>query len=61
MLHLLLAEIPSHLDDLPPTMIRKDYANVPIIDRYDTGKGNDGSLERTQPHYVEAVTCSVIN
>ncbi|XP_064897576.1 small ribosomal subunit protein uS15m [Columba livia] len=28
-------EIPSHLDDLPPTMIRKDYANVPIIDSVD--------------------------
>ncbi|NWX06943.1 RT15 protein, partial [Caloenas nicobarica] len=28
-------EIPSHLDDLPPTMIKKDYANVPIIDSVD--------------------------
>ncbi|XP_009070604.1 PREDICTED: 28S ribosomal protein S15, mitochondrial, partial [Acanthisitta chloris] len=24
-------DIPSHLDDLPPTMLKKDYANVPIV------------------------------
>ncbi|XP_054855445.1 28S ribosomal protein S15, mitochondrial [Eublepharis macularius] len=28
-------EIPSHLDDLPPTMLMKSYANVPIIDKVD--------------------------
>ncbi|NWX18738.1 RT15 protein, partial [Aegotheles bennettii] len=28
-------DIPSHLDDLPPTMLKKDYANVPIIDSVD--------------------------
>ncbi|XP_030394990.1 28S ribosomal protein S15, mitochondrial isoform X2 [Gopherus evgoodei] len=27
--------LPSHLDDLPPTMLKKDYANVPIIDKVD--------------------------
>ncbi|XP_015739179.1 28S ribosomal protein S15, mitochondrial [Coturnix japonica] len=30
-----LKEIPSHLDDLPPTMLKKDYANVPIINSVD--------------------------
>uniref|UniRef100_A0A8C3PMA4 Small ribosomal subunit protein uS15m n=1 Tax=Calidris pygmaea TaxID=425635 RepID=A0A8C3PMA4_9CHAR len=28
-------DIPSHLDDLPPTMLKKDYANVPIINSVD--------------------------
>ncbi|NWU64993.1 RT15 protein, partial [Pterocles burchelli] len=28
-------EIPSHLDDLPPTMLKKDYANVPIVNSVD--------------------------
>ncbi|XP_067389813.1 small ribosomal subunit protein uS15m [Emydura macquarii macquarii] len=28
-------EFPSHLDDLPPTLLKKDYANVPIIDKID--------------------------
>ncbi|XP_009995006.1 PREDICTED: 28S ribosomal protein S15, mitochondrial [Chaetura pelagica] len=28
-------DIPSHLDDLPPTMLKKDYASVPIIDSVD--------------------------
>ncbi|KAM6428533.1 small ribosomal subunit protein uS15m isoform 2-T2 [Liasis olivaceus] len=27
--------IPSHLDDLPPTMLKKDYANVSAIDKVD--------------------------
>uniref|UniRef100_A0ABM5ET57 Small ribosomal subunit protein uS15m n=1 Tax=Pogona vitticeps TaxID=103695 RepID=A0ABM5ET57_9SAUR len=27
--------LPSHLDDLPPTMLRKDYANLPIMDKVD--------------------------
>lgn len=44
--NLLFVDIPSHLDDLPPTMLKKDYANVPIINRYDTGKENDYSLQR---------------
>ncbi|XP_053942608.1 28S ribosomal protein S15, mitochondrial [Cuculus canorus] len=30
-----LKDIPSHLDDLPPTMLKKDYANVPIINSVD--------------------------
>ncbi|XP_021231144.1 28S ribosomal protein S15, mitochondrial [Numida meleagris] len=30
-----LKDIPSHLDDLPPTMMKKDYANVPIINSVD--------------------------
>ncbi|OXB66407.1 hypothetical protein ASZ78_011941 [Callipepla squamata] len=30
-----LADIPSHLDDLPPTMMKKDYANVPVINSVD--------------------------
>ncbi|NXH19862.1 RT15 protein, partial [Bucco capensis] len=28
-------DIPSHLDDLPPTMLKKDYANVPAVDSVD--------------------------
>ncbi|XP_009874836.1 PREDICTED: 28S ribosomal protein S15, mitochondrial, partial [Apaloderma vittatum] len=28
-------DVPSHLDDLPPTMLKKDYANVPIINSVD--------------------------
>ncbi|KAM9255849.1 small ribosomal subunit protein uS15m isoform 1-T1 [Cariama cristata] len=28
-------DIPSHLDDLPPTMLKKDYANVPIVNSVD--------------------------
>nr|XP_034976852.1 28S ribosomal protein S15, mitochondrial [Zootoca vivipara] len=28
-------EIPSHLDDLPPTMLKKPYANIPVIDKVD--------------------------
>ncbi|NWI63871.1 RT15 protein, partial [Todus mexicanus] len=28
-------DIPSHLDDLPPTMLKKDYADVPIVDSVD--------------------------
>ncbi|NXC48726.1 RT15 protein, partial [Penelope pileata] len=28
-------DIPSHLDDLPPTMMKKDYANVPVINSVD--------------------------
>lgn len=38
LLYLSLVDIPSHLDDLPPTMMKKEYANVPIINRYDTAK-----------------------
>ncbi|NXP69926.1 RT15 protein, partial [Ramphastos sulfuratus] len=30
-----IKDIPSHLDDLPPTMLKKDYANVPIINSVD--------------------------
>ncbi|NXW76237.1 RT15 protein, partial [Hirundo rustica] len=26
---------PSHLDDLPPTMLKKEYANLPIMSRVD--------------------------
>jgi len=33
-----LVDIPSHLDDLPPTMLKKDYASIPVINRYDTVK-----------------------
>ncbi|NXQ71687.1 RT15 protein, partial [Quiscalus mexicanus] len=28
-------DIPSHLDDLPPTMLKKDYANLPIMNSVD--------------------------
>ncbi|NXC68089.1 RT15 protein, partial [Anhinga anhinga] len=28
-------DIPSHLDDLPPTMLKKDYANLPVINSVD--------------------------
>ncbi|NWI94258.1 RT15 protein, partial [Pitta sordida] len=28
-------EVPSQLDDLPPTMLKKDYANLPIINSVD--------------------------
>ncbi|XP_010210353.1 PREDICTED: 28S ribosomal protein S15, mitochondrial [Tinamus guttatus] len=28
-------DLPSHLDDLPPTMLKKDYMNVPIINSVD--------------------------
>ncbi|NWZ36966.1 RT15 protein, partial [Brachypodius atriceps] len=28
-------DIPSHLDDLPPTMLKKEYANLPIMSRVD--------------------------
>ncbi|XP_066494855.1 small ribosomal subunit protein uS15m [Tiliqua scincoides] len=28
-------EIPSHLDDLPPTMLKKDYAKLPVVDKVD--------------------------
>ncbi|NWR85900.1 RT15 protein, partial [Furnarius figulus] len=28
-------DIPSQLDDLPPTMLKKDYANLPIMDSMD--------------------------
>ncbi|NXN02915.1 RT15 protein, partial [Sylvia borin] len=28
-------EIPSHLDDLPPTMLKKEYANLPIMNSVD--------------------------
>ncbi|NWV03413.1 RT15 protein, partial [Ptilonorhynchus violaceus] len=28
-------DIPSHLDDLPPTMLKKDYANLPIMNSMD--------------------------
>lgn len=45
-INLLFIDIPSHLDDLPPTMLKKDYANVPVINRYAPGKGSDGSLQR---------------
>ncbi|XP_032058104.1 28S ribosomal protein S15, mitochondrial [Aythya fuligula] len=30
-----IRDIPSHLDDLPPTMMKKEYANVPIINSVD--------------------------
>ncbi|NXJ13689.1 RT15 protein, partial [Odontophorus gujanensis] len=30
-----MKDIPSHLDDLPPTMMKKDYANVPVINSVD--------------------------
>ncbi|NXY51309.1 RT15 protein, partial [Ceuthmochares aereus] len=30
-----IKDIPSHLDDLPPTMLKKGYANVPIINSVD--------------------------
>ncbi|NXV07818.1 RT15 protein, partial [Cettia cetti] len=30
-----VVDIPSHLDDLPPTMLRKDYANLPIMSSVD--------------------------
>uniref|UniRef100_A0A8C8R917 Small ribosomal subunit protein uS15m n=1 Tax=Pelusios castaneus TaxID=367368 RepID=A0A8C8R917_9SAUR len=30
-----MQEFPSHLDDLPSTMLKKDYANLPIIDKVD--------------------------
>ncbi|NXQ54672.1 RT15 protein, partial [Anthoscopus minutus] len=28
-------DIPSHLDDLPPSMLKKDYANLPIMNSVD--------------------------
>ncbi|NWV47170.1 RT15 protein, partial [Daphoenositta chrysoptera] len=28
-------DTPSHLDDLPPTLLKKDYANLPIMSRVD--------------------------
>ncbi|NXN83677.1 RT15 protein, partial [Bombycilla garrulus] len=28
-------DTPSHLDDLPPTMLKKDYANLPIMNSVD--------------------------
>ncbi|NXO98131.1 RT15 protein, partial [Certhia brachydactyla] len=28
-------DIPSHLDDLPPTMLKKEYANLPIMNSVD--------------------------
>ncbi|NXB96438.1 RT15 protein, partial [Vidua chalybeata] len=28
-------DIPSHLDDLPPTMLKKDYANLPVMNSVD--------------------------
>ncbi|NWI82792.1 RT15 protein, partial [Dryoscopus gambensis] len=28
-------DIPSHLDDLPPTLLKKDYANLPIMNSVD--------------------------
>ncbi|XP_019403440.1 PREDICTED: 28S ribosomal protein S15, mitochondrial isoform X1 [Crocodylus porosus] len=28
-------ELPSQLDDIPPTMLRKEYASLPIIDKVD--------------------------
>ncbi|NXS13938.1 RT15 protein, partial [Neodrepanis coruscans] len=28
-------DIPSQLDDLPPTMLKKDYANLPVINSVD--------------------------
>ncbi|NWU39024.1 RT15 protein, partial [Hylia prasina] len=28
-------DTPSHLDDLPPTMLKKDYANLPIMSSVD--------------------------
>ncbi|NXH63906.1 RT15 protein, partial [Rhabdornis inornatus] len=28
-------DTPSHLDDLPPTMLKKDYANLPILNSVD--------------------------
>ncbi|NXQ20111.1 RT15 protein, partial [Peucedramus taeniatus] len=28
-------DIPSHLDDLPPTLLKKDYANLPIMSSVD--------------------------
>ncbi|XP_039585192.1 28S ribosomal protein S15, mitochondrial [Passer montanus] len=28
-------DIPSHLDDLPPTMLKKDYANLPVMSSVD--------------------------
>ncbi|NXO70228.1 RT15 protein, partial [Phainopepla nitens] len=30
-----ILDIPSHLDDLPPTMLKKDYANLPIMNSVD--------------------------
>ncbi|XP_035201554.1 28S ribosomal protein S15, mitochondrial [Oxyura jamaicensis] len=30
-----IRDIPSHLDDLPPTMMKKEYSNVPIINSVD--------------------------
>ncbi|NXA41179.1 RT15 protein, partial [Eudromia elegans] len=30
-----IKDFPSHLDDLPPTMLKKEYANVPIINSVD--------------------------
>ncbi|NWW12498.1 RT15 protein, partial [Oreocharis arfaki] len=28
-------DVPSHLDDLPPTLLKKDYANLPIMNSVD--------------------------
>ncbi|NXP02996.1 RT15 protein, partial [Thinocorus orbignyianus] len=28
-------DFPSHLDDLPPTMLKKDYTNVPVVNSVD--------------------------
>ncbi|NXA68630.1 RT15 protein, partial [Mohoua ochrocephala] len=28
-------DIPSHLDDLPPTLLKKDYANLPVMNSVD--------------------------
>ncbi|NXT05311.1 RT15 protein, partial [Prunella fulvescens] len=28
-------DMPSHLDDLPPTLLKKDYANLPIMNSVD--------------------------
>ncbi|NXX96902.1 RT15 protein, partial [Centropus bengalensis] len=28
-------DFPSHLDDLPPTMLKKDYADVPVVNSVD--------------------------
>uniref|UniRef100_A0A8V5GDP3 Small ribosomal subunit protein uS15m n=1 Tax=Melopsittacus undulatus TaxID=13146 RepID=A0A8V5GDP3_MELUD len=33
--HLLFVDIPSHLDDLPPTMLKIGYADVPVVSSVD--------------------------
>uniref|UniRef100_A0A663MUA3 Small ribosomal subunit protein uS15m n=2 Tax=Athene cunicularia TaxID=194338 RepID=A0A663MUA3_ATHCN len=33
--NLLFIDIPSHLDDLPPTMLKKEYTSVPVVNSVD--------------------------